>query len=305
MVVSRPQHRDRDSNKAVDTESALKAAVKRHWEEETCGTRYGIAADRKSYFDEISAARYNLEPYIPPFADFKSAEGKTVLEIGVGAGADFQKWCTHALHATGVDLTEKAITLTRERLELNSIPSSRYTLQTADAENLPFPGNSFDLVYSWGVLHHTPDTDRAFQEVFRVLKPGGVVRAMIYHVPSWGGLMMYLKCGLARGNVGTTMKEAIYSDLESPGTKAYTLEEARQLAGKAGFETIQALPKLSAGDLLIIKPSRKYDSSIYKLIWWFYPRWLVRLIGDKYGLGLLLEAKKPDPASSATGNGER
>jgi ubiquinone/menaquinone biosynthesis C-methylase UbiE len=290
---------------AIDSGMALKAAVKEHWEDEACGTRYGIAADRKLYFEEISAVRYDLEPYIPPFADFKSAKGKAVLEIGVGAGADFQNWCTYALQATGVDLTEKAIALTRERLELNSIPPERYALQTADAENLPFEDDSFDLVYSWGVLHHTPDTARAFQEVFRVLKPGGAVRAMIYHVPSWGGLMMYLRCGLARGKFGMTMKEAIFSDLESPGTKAYTLEEARQLLVEAGFEKISASSKLSPGDLLTVKPSKKYGSSIYKLIWRFYPRWLVRLIGDRYGLGLLLEAKKPALGFGAIRNGER
>jgi ubiquinone/menaquinone biosynthesis C-methylase UbiE len=289
---------------AIDSGMALKAAVKEHWEDETCGTRYGSASDRKVYFDEISAARYDLEPYIPPFADFKSAEGKAVLEIGVGAGADFQNWCGYARHATGVDLTENAIALTRERLELNSIPPERYTLQTADAENLPFGAESFDLVYSWGVLHHTPDTARAFREAFRVLKAGGVVRAMIYHVPSWGGLMLYLRCGPARGNFGLTMKEAIFSDLESPGTKAYTLEEARQLLVEAGFEKISACSKLSPGDLLAVKPSKKYGSPIYKLIWRFYPRWLVRLIGDRYGLGLLLEAKKPALGLGAIRNGE-
>lgn len=285
--------------------ATLKERVKEHWEREACGTRYGSETDRKRFFDEISAARYRLEPYIPAFADFPSARGKAILEIGVGAGADFQNWCTHAFHATGVDLTEKAVALTRERLEVNSIPSERYALQNADAENLPFDDKSFDLVYSWGVLHHTPDTGRAFREVFRVLKPGGVVKAMIYHVPSWGGLMLYIRCGLARGKFSLTMKEAIFADLESPGTKAYTLEEARELLIQAGFEKISASSRLSPGDLLTVRPSKKYGSSIYKLIWRFYPRWLVRLIGDRYGLGLLLEAKKPALGLGTIRNGER
>ena len=273
--------------------ATLKERVKEHWEREACGTRYASAPDRKLFFDEISSARYSLEPYIPAFADFPSALGKAVLEIGVGAGADFQNWCTHAFHATGVDLTEKAVALTKERLELNSIPQERYVLQKSDAENLPFDSESFDLVYSWGVLHHTPDTVRAFREVFRVLKPGGVVKAMIYHVPSWSGLMMYLRCGLARGKFSLTMKEAIFADLESPGTKAYSLDEARSLLLGAGFEKITASAKLGPGDLLLIKPSEKYTASIYRLIWQVYPRWFVRLIGDRYGLCLLIEAKKP------------
>jgi ubiquinone/menaquinone biosynthesis C-methylase UbiE len=272
--------------------AALKERVKEHWESEACGTRYGSETNRKRFFDEISKARYTLEPYIPAFADFPSARGKTILEIGVGAGADFQNWCNQAYHATGVDLTPNAVSLTRERLVLNSVPTDRYVLQISDAENLPFDAASFDLVYSWGVLHHTPDTARALREVFRVLKPGGVVKAMIYHVPSWGGLMLYLRCGLARGSLTMTMKEAIFADLESPGTKAYTVDEALNLFGDAGFEKVTARAKLSPGDLLTIKPSPKYSAPIYRLIWRVYPRWLVRLVGDRYGLNLLIEAKK-------------
>jgi len=272
--------------------ATLKRIVKEHWEREPCGMRYGTETNRRLFFDEISSVRYKLEPFIPVFADFPVAAGKAILEIGVGAGADFQNWCAHARHATGVDLTEKAIALTEERLALNAISTERYTLRTADAENLPFDDDSFDLVYSWGVLHHTPNTGRAFREVFRVLKPGGVLKAMVYHVPSWGGLMLYLRCGLARGKPRMTMKEAIFRDLESPGTKAYTLEEARDLLNQAGFQNINAFAKLGPGDLLNIKPSAKYNSLTYKLIWRVYPRWLVHLIGDNYGLELLIDARK-------------
>src|SRR5215213_9067778 len=88
---------------ATDT---LKAIVKSHWENEPCGSRYGTEAERRLYFQEISEARYGLEPYIPAFANFESGAGKHVLEIGVGAGADFENWCKYAAHATGVDLTD-------------------------------------------------------------------------------------------------------------------------------------------------------------------------------------------------------
>lgn len=277
----------------INDSRELKSEVKQHWENETCGTRYGDDADRKRYFEEISAARYKLEPYIKSFADFPGSEGKTVLEIGVGAGADFQNWCEHAAHATGIDLTESAISLTGERLALNNTAKERYRLLTSDAENLPFADNSFDIVYSWGVLHHTPDTRRAYGEVFRVLRPGGVMKTMIYHHPSWTGLMLYAQHALARGNFKMSMKEAVFHHLESPGTKVYSIEEARRLLSEIGFANIESKSRLSPGDLLTVKPSEKYSSGFYKIIWRVYPRWLVRLLGDRWGLGLLLAANKP------------
>jgi ubiquinone/menaquinone biosynthesis C-methylase UbiE len=277
----------------INDSRELKSEVKQHWENETCGTRYGDDADRKRYFEEISVARYKLEPYIKSFADFPGSEGKTVLEIGVGAGADFQNWCEHATHATGIDLTERAISLTGERLALNNIPKERYRLLTSDAENLPFADNSFDIVYSWGVLHHTPDTRRAYGELFRVLRPGGVMKTMIYHHPSWTGLMLYAQHALARGNFKMSMKEVVFHHLESPGTKVYSIEEARRLLSEIGFANIESKSRLSPGDLLTVKPSEKYSSGFYKIIWRVYPRWLVRLLGDRWGLGLLLAANKP------------
>jgi ubiquinone/menaquinone biosynthesis C-methylase UbiE len=278
--------------------ATLKAKVKQHWEDETCGIRYGESTDRQAYFREISESRYELEPYIPPFADFAGAKGKRMLEIGVGAGSDFENWCRHADHASGIDLTERAISLTRERLQLDGFSPEKYSLQTADAENLPFADESFDMIYSWGVLLCTPDTQRAFQEAYRVLKPGGMIKAMVYHIHSWGALQLYLLHGLARGKLTTTMKQVMYEHLESPGTKGYTLAEARQLLEASGFEQIKVWTKLSLGDMLTLKLSKKYQSPIYKVISSLYPRWLVRLMGDKYGMNLMMIGIKPDRAGS-------
>ncbi len=271
---------------------ALKARVRDHWERETCGTRYGEAADKLSWFRDIARTRQALEPYIASFARFEEAAGKRILEIGVGAGSDFIEWCRHAEHATGIDLTEAAIALTTERLALEGVPDSRFTLKLADAEALPFADASFDIVYSWGVLHHTPDTEQAYREVLRVLKPGGVARTMIYHIPSSTGLMLYLMHGLAKGRPLLGLRKAIFEHLESPGTKAYTTSEGFDLAQAAGFENIRVESKLGPGDLLDIKPSARYQGAVARIIWKMYPRALVRLLGDRFGLYLLIEGRK-------------
>jgi ubiquinone/menaquinone biosynthesis C-methylase UbiE len=271
----------------------LKSRVHDHWSDETCGTRYGMGEGRLAWFREIAERRYALEPYIPVFACFAEARGKRVLEIGVGAGSDFLDWCRHAEHSTGVDLTDASIALTRERLQLEGIPSSRYTLRTADAEELPFGDGMFDIVFSWGVLHHTPDTERAYRQVFRVLRPGGVMRTMVYHVPSWTGLMLYLVHGLLSGRPRLGFKNAIYEHLESPGTKAYTRSEGSALAINAGFEQVAVSTRLGPGDLLQIKPSKRYQGPLAHLAWILYPRPLIRFLGDRFGLYLLIEGRKP------------
>ncbi len=141
MDVSASMARGSETKGALE----LKARVRSHWEQETCGVRYGEADDRRSWFREIAQARQALEPYIGKFARFEDSVGKRVLEIGVGAGSDFVRWCAYAAHATGIDLTEAGIALARERLELEGMPTARYTLLAADAESLPFPNASLIL----------------------------------------------------------------------------------------------------------------------------------------------------------------
>ena len=116
------------------------ASVREFWEAEACGERYG---------DEQDRIRYELEPEIEPFAKFAEARGRKVLEIGVGMGADFLRWARNGADATGVDLTERAIGITKERLAAEGLEAH---LQTANAQELPFEDASFDIVYSWGVL---------------------------------------------------------------------------------------------------------------------------------------------------------
>ena len=172
-------------------ESGLKSTVKKHWNNETCGTRFASSQDRKAYFNEISESRYKVEPYIKQFAEFEKSKSKTMLEIGVGAGTDFSNWVKSGAIVTGIDLTQAGIDLTKERLELEGLKS--YELMVGDAENLSFSNNSFDFVYSYGVLHHSPDTIQCFKEVFRVLKKDGEAKIMVYSDFSMTGIMLFIK----------------------------------------------------------------------------------------------------------------
>jgi len=124
--------------------------------------QYLQGADGAGY-EAQARARYDLEPYISELARFEEARGKRVLEIGVGLSADHQKFAEAGAILRGIDLTKRAIDHVRQRLQILGLASN---LQVADAENLPFDDEFFDLVYSWGCFHHTPNTAKAIDEAF-------------------------------------------------------------------------------------------------------------------------------------------
>jgi ubiquinone/menaquinone biosynthesis C-methylase UbiE len=265
----------------------LKEDVRRHWEAQPCGTRDLPENDRARFFHELEQERYEWEPYIPQFARFERGRGKDLLEVGVGAGTDFINWVRNGARATGVDLTAKGVELTRERLGLERLTAH---VQIADAEHLPFDDASFDLVYSYGVLHHSPDTRQAIAEVRRVLRTGGTALVMIYHVPSWVGFMLWCIHCAAKLRPWRSARWAIFHYLESPGTKAYTKREARELFD--GFQNVRVWTQLSHGDLLLMRPAQKYQGRLARVLWSLYPRWLVRRTGNALGTNLFIEARK-------------
>ncbi|HEX8161956.1 MAG TPA: class I SAM-dependent methyltransferase [Pyrinomonadaceae bacterium] len=162
---------------------SLKERVREFWQANPCGTKFADApVGTRAFFERVEAHRYEKEWHIPAAAGFDGARGLRVLEIGCGLGTDGARFARAGAVYTGVDLTEAAVSLARRNFELQGLAGE---FRTADAENLDFPDAAFDLVYSHGVLHHTPDTARAVGEVHRVLKPGGRAVVMLYHRDSY------------------------------------------------------------------------------------------------------------------------
>jgi len=279
-VVAQPSRRGKES-------------VKQHWEAETCGIRYGTTLDEdSSYFAQIRSARYRLEPYILGFQDAPSAAGKDVLEVGVGAGSDFIQWPNAGAKATGIDLTRAGVSTTRRHLIAEGHADSAGRVFVGDAEQLPFRDESFDIVYSFGVLHHSPDTLRALEEAHRVLRKGGTARIMIYHSPSWTALMLWVRYAFLAGRWAKTTRDVVFERLESPGTKVYTDSEAMEMMHSAGFVNVRMRAQLGPGDLLTIQPSARYRAAMYRVVWALYPRFIVRALGNRFGLGLMIEAER-------------
>jgi len=266
-----------------------KQAVQDFWERASCGEEaYARGGSLRERLEAHARTRYELEPCIRQFARFESGRGLDVLEVGVGMGADHLEWARHMPRSlSGIDLTERGIAHTATRLALYGLRSD---LRVADAENLPFPDASFDLVYSWGVLHVTPDTPRAVREVLRVLRPGGVARVMIYHAHSMVGYMLWLRYALLAGRPWRSLADVYAHHLESPGTKAYSPAEARSMFSE--FSQVDIRTVLCFGDLLQGAAGQRHRGPLLTLAKRLYPRAAIRRLLPGHGLTMLIEATR-------------
>jgi len=262
--------------------------VKDFWNVASCGEELYLKGNElRDQFENQSRIRYQLEPYILSFAEFEKWKEKIVLEIGVGLGADHQKLAEAGAVLTGIDLTERAIQYTSERFKIFNLTSD---LKVENAESLPFEDNTFDLVYSWGVIHHSPDTKRAKNEIYRVLKKGGPARIMIYNSKSIIGYMLWLRYGLFRFRPFISMKEIYSKYLESPGTKAYNLAEAYELF--SDFNKIEIETVLTHGDLLSSEAGQRHKGMLLNIAKIIYPRQLIKSLFPKNGLFMLIKLEK-------------
>src|SRR5215204_6784204 len=131
----------------TESPSRLKRRVQQFWDETPCGSKHAEAPEGSRYlFEQVERRRYELEPFIPTYADFEGACGESVLEVGVGLGTDLARFARAGALVSGVDFSERSVELVRRRLAQDGLPGD---VLVADAENLPFPDEAFDRVYSW------------------------------------------------------------------------------------------------------------------------------------------------------------
>jgi ubiquinone/menaquinone biosynthesis C-methylase UbiE len=223
-------------------------SVRAFWEQEACGTGTRITSGLEplsaAWFAEIERNRYANEPMIHALAQFTRHRGKRLLEIGVGAGTDHLQWARAGCCCHGVDLTDTAIETTRRHLALHGLTSE---LRRVDAERLPFPDASFDIVWSWGVVHHADRPESVIAEIHRVLAPGGEYRGMMYKRRSLGVAKEWLKHAALKGRPWRSFADVLAHHFESPGTKAYTRAELRARFG--AFREVAIEPAMTPYDL--------------------------------------------------------
>ncbi|HJZ71316.1 MAG TPA: class I SAM-dependent methyltransferase [Vicinamibacterales bacterium] len=257
------------------------------WNSASCGEDLYLAnADKAGYLAQ-SRRRYALEPFIPAFANAAETRDRDVLEIGVGLGADHQLFAEAGSRLTGIDLTKRAIDHVRSRFEAFGLQSD---LRVANAESLPFRDQCFDLAYSWGVLHHTRDTPRAVGEAWRVLRPGGQAKVMMYQRRSLVGFMLWCRYAVLAGRPWQSLNTIFANHMESPGTRAYSVAEARDLFRNFASVTIHTV--LTHGDLLESDVGQRHRGRLLSLAKQVWPRRLLRAACPGRGLYMLIKATK-------------
>lgn len=167
---------------AVDKDETLTQQIQSYWAVQPPHKAIDeLEPYSKAWYQSISKHRFEVVPHHYDFAEFASASGLKVLEIGCGAGSDLAEFARNGAQVTGIDITDTAIQLTQQRLMVEELAGHA---QKYDGHSLPFEDDSFDLVFSCGVLHHTPYMDHLLTEAHRVLRTGGRLKMMLYHLHS-------------------------------------------------------------------------------------------------------------------------
>ena len=250
--------------------------VAEYWNRRPCNLRHSPReVGSRAYFDEVGERKYFVEPHIPAFAEFPRWHGKRVLEIGCGIGTDAVSFVRAGADYTGVELSEASLTLARQRFALFGL---RGELLHANAEALDAVGEagSFDLIYSFGVIHHTPHPEAVLRHVRRLVRPDGELRVMVYARDSWKDAMI---------EAGLDQPEAQHG---CPIAFTYTTGQARALLEQAGFEAVSITQ-----DHIFPYVVEKYVRYEYELQPWFaaMPRAMFRALELRFGWHLLIRAR--------------
>jgi ubiquinone/menaquinone biosynthesis C-methylase UbiE len=171
---------------------ALKGAVAEYWDRRPCNAGHSrLPAGTREYFNQVEQRKYHVEPHLPQFASFANWRGKRVLEVGCGIGTETINFARAGAQVTAVDLSAASLEIAARRAEVFGL-QERITFLKADAESLSsvVKPQAYDLVWSWGVLHHTPDAVAAIREIGKYLARGSELRLMVYAANSWKAAMI-------------------------------------------------------------------------------------------------------------------
>lgn len=269
----------------ISTDDHYKEQVQDQWNEDACGSHYVEEAKEGTleWYLEAQEYRYGIYgPWMPNVMEFSKHRGKKVLEVGAGMGTDLAQFARHGALTTDLDLSAGHLAHAKTNFQLRGLPGE---FVHGDGESLPFENDTFDVVYSNGVIHHTPDTIGVATDMLRVLKPGGKAIIMVYAENSWHYwreqvIRLGVEQGhLAKQSMGWVMSGSVEKSTKGqrPLVKVYTRKRLRAMFEAAGFKNISICQRqMVKGEL----PN--------------YLSWIpVSIAGRFVGWNLILKAYKP------------
>jgi len=266
-------------------------SVQQYWDGRPCNIRHSAKPfGSKEYFDEVETRKYFVEPHIPAFAEFERWRGKRVLEVGCGIGTDSINFARAGADLTAVDLSPESLRIARQRAGVMGV-ADRIDFRQANAEELTsvVHDGPYDLVYSFGVIHHTPHPEAALAQMRELSAGGGTLKLMVYHRRSWK--VFWILAGAERGRFWRADElVAKHSEAQTgcPVTFTYTRREARELIERNGF----AIRGLHVNHVF---PYRIRDYVEYRHVREPFFRWmpdpLFRAFERRFGWHLLITAE--------------
>ena len=250
--------------------------VRNFWDRRPCNIRHSTKAlGSREYFDEVEKRKYFVEAHIPGFAKFEEWKDKNVLEIGCGIGTDAVNFARNGASYTGIELSSSSLELTKKRFEIFELEG---VFIEGDIEFMPevLADQVFDLIYSFGVLHHTVNITNALRNVRKLCGKRSIFRFMVYAKNSWKNCMI---------EAGLDQPEAQFG---CPIANTYTVEEISNLLQAAGFEANEIKQ-----DHIFPYEITKYKNHEYEKLPWFksMPSEVFRVLERNFGWHLLVEAR--------------
>jgi len=265
--------------------------VRKYWDDRPCNIRHSPKpVGSREYFDEVEARKYFVEPHIPGFADFARWKGKRVLEVGCGIGTDSINFARAGAELTAVDLSAESLRIAQQRADVMGV-EDRIEFVQANGEELTSAVSTrqYDLIYSFGVIHHTPRPERALAEMRTLAAPGGSLKVMVYHRHSWKVLWILAAEGRGRfWNADDLIAKYSEAQTGCPVTYSYSRREGRELVERSGFH----VEDVSVDHVF---PYRVRDYVQYRYVKDPYFRWMpervFRAFERQFGWHLLITAQ--------------
>lgn len=273
--------------------------VEEYWDRRPCNIRHSPSeVGTRQYFDEVETRKYFVEPHIPRFAGFECWREKRVLEIGCGIGTDTINFARHGAWVTAVELSEASLKIARQRAEVYGL-GDHICFYQANAENMSqvVAVEPYDLIYSFGVIHHTPNPERVVDQIRHYVRPGSTIKLMVYNRYSWKVWWIVLKFG--KGQFWRLPElVARHSEAQEgcPVTFTFTKRQMWQLLARYSFKVTEMWV-----DHIFPYRISDYVEHRYKKVWYFrwMPQSLFRWMERHWGWHLCVTAVVPERPSGA------